>query len=68
MSEEDLQYYRGRALVERSRVASAPTPETAFVHDQLAGLYEALICQAPAEGAAAPTLWPPAHKPPPAQG
>lgn len=43
MSSDDISYYRERARVERSRAQDAPSPEIASVHEQLAGLYEALI-------------------------
>jgi hypothetical protein len=43
MSSEDINYYRQRARVERSRAKEAPTPEIASVHERLADLYEKLI-------------------------
>jgi hypothetical protein len=38
----DVQYYQQRAIVERSRAKSAPTPEIAAVHEELARLYDNL--------------------------
>jgi hypothetical protein len=39
MSSEDINYYRQRAAIERSRADEAPTPEIAGVHERLAELY-----------------------------
>ena len=47
MSQEDFEYYRDRVLVERNLAAGAPVPKVAFVHTQLADLYEAVIGQEP---------------------
>ena len=40
---DDYEYYQQRALVERSRAKSAPTPKIAAVHEELASLYDAFI-------------------------
>jgi hypothetical protein len=37
---DDTEYYRQRALVERSRAKAAPSPEISLVHERLAELYE----------------------------
>jgi hypothetical protein len=40
---DDIQYYQQRALVERSRARTAPTPEIAAIHGKLAELYDDFI-------------------------
>ena len=43
MSDDDFDYYTKRAAEERSRVSNALTPEIGAIHENLAGMYEALI-------------------------
>jgi hypothetical protein len=43
MSQEDLQYYRERAITERNRAATAPSPAIAAAHDKLAIMYQNLV-------------------------
>jgi hypothetical protein len=43
MSEDEIEYYRQRAQIERSRAADAVTPQIAEIHLKLAGLYEEFI-------------------------
>ena len=62
MSHEDIDYYRERALVERTHAADASNPTVAFVHSQMADLYEALTGQAPID-AALPDPWEPSRTP-----
>jgi hypothetical protein len=64
---EDIEYYRDRALVERSRAKTAPSPQIAAVHDQLASLYEALTSEGQEGSDAAPSPWPQPHTPQQAQ-
>lgn len=62
MSDDDIEYYRDRAIVERGRAKSAPSEEIAAVHQRLADLYEKLINEKSAEDRSQ-TLWPPVHTP-----
>ena len=43
MSQGDTEYYRQRAMIERQRAQSAPTPQIALIHEELAELYENFI-------------------------
>lgn len=43
MSQEDLQYYRERAITERNRAATSPSPEIATAHEKLAVMYQNLV-------------------------
>jgi hypothetical protein len=40
---DDLEYYRQRAVVERQRASTAPTPLIAAIHERLAASYEELV-------------------------
>ncbi len=64
---EIIEYYRQRALVERSRAMDAPTPRIAAVHQELAKLYDDFIRMAEfGEGTQSAAAWPQAPEPPPA--
>lgn len=65
MSSEDLQYYRQRALMERSRAMRAVTPEIGAIHGQLAKLYEDFIASLNPEGQALNASEPPPPQEPP---
>lgn len=39
MSSEDMRYFADRAAVERKRAVTAPSPQIAHAHEQLATLY-----------------------------
>ncbi len=60
MTEDDIEYYRERAMVERGRAKTAPSEEIALVHERLASLYEKLVSETSAEDRA-PSSRPPAH-------
>lgn len=67
MSLEDLNYYRRRAAIERSRAEDAPTPVIASVHMKLAGLYEELVNRVEPRAANDHALALPPHMPQPDQ-
>ena len=46
MSQEDQDYYRGRAIEERERANSSDRANVREIHGELARLYEALAEQA----------------------
>ena len=46
MSGNDTEYFRNRAVAERTMVASANDPAAAEIHNQLAERYETLVRKA----------------------
>jgi len=53
MASERPEYYRARAVEERSAAARAPTPALARVHDDLAAMYDRMAREAEREPALA---------------
>lgn len=43
MAQNDVDYYRGRAIEERERALSADRQDVAAIHLELARLYDALV-------------------------
>jgi hypothetical protein len=67
MSAAEIEYYRQRASVERSRAEDAPTTQIAKVHLQLAALYQQLIDRKVTAERNGQDPAPPLHFVPPAQ-